>query len=179
MIAASVEDQQDARPEATYPSVSLAYEWVLPSYQMAVQRWDSIDSRIQSIITFGSTVTVAVPTFLRAIAGASVDFHSIWFALAMLMFGIYVILGLATRAFGYLRLLGPQRLHDRLLHLDQSEFQRTVLYWAGVHFVRNIDRVKRKGHVLTAMTWLFVLEAGFLIWWSISQIRAAPPEIAV
>jgi hypothetical protein len=50
-----------------YPSLELAYEYVLPSYEWAMSRSDMLEQRLQDSITLITTVTLAVPVLATAI----------------------------------------------------------------------------------------------------------------
>jgi hypothetical protein len=68
--------------EQTYPSVDLAYQIAVASYDSAVKRLDTIDGRIQTILAFIVSVTVAVPS----IGGArGISFNSVWFISAVVV----------------------------------------------------------------------------------------------
>src|SRR5256885_2190692 len=68
-----------------YPSVDLAYQIAVDSYDALVKRVDSIDGRLQKMLALFAPVTATVPV-IGAARGLS--FHSNWFygALAAMVF---------------------------------------------------------------------------------------------
>lgn len=50
-----------------YPSVELAYDFVLPSYQMLATRFEAADTRVTSFLTLVASVTLAAPLFAKTV----------------------------------------------------------------------------------------------------------------
>ena len=147
-----------------WPSVDLAYGFVLPAYQWAQQRLDAVDSRIQTLQAFAASITIAAPVFAAAIV-TDIQFDSIWFVLALGAFGITVVTGAIARAWGTVQIISPQRLYQAWLHLSEWEFKKNAIYWAGEHFETNRTLVNGKGWVPMGMTAAFLAEAVFLLIW--------------
>lgn len=120
-------DRPSSASRERWPSVDLAYGFVLPSYQWAQQRLDAVDSRIQTLQAFAASITVAAPVFAAAIV-TDIQFGSIWFVLALCAFGITVVAGAIARAWGTVQIISPQRLYQAWLHLSEWEFKKNAVY---------------------------------------------------
>jgi hypothetical protein len=150
------------KKEQTYPSVDLAYQIAIASYDSAVKRLDTIDGRIQTILAFIVSITVAVPS----IGGArGISFNSGWFISALVATVAAIGIGIYARLVGDIQLLSPARLYDGWLHLPESEFKKNLIYCAGQDFRANTALVQRKWNLMVWVIILFLLEAlGLLVW---------------
>jgi hypothetical protein len=153
-------------PQATWPGATLAYDFVLPSYQWAIARYEAVDSRIQTLQAFIVTVTLGLPTLANLI-GKNISFASWWFIIACSFAIMAVTIGLIGRARGSLALVPPQILYDKWLHKQESEFRKDMVYFAAEHFEQNTNLVNWKGRLVTMMTTVVLLEAGLLLVWMI------------
>ena len=61
--------------EEEYPSVDLAYDLAVRSYDLAVSRADSVDSKIQSLISLSCALTFAIPIAARSLYLARISHH--------------------------------------------------------------------------------------------------------
>ncbi|KKN05538.1 hypothetical protein LCGC14_1086240 [marine sediment metagenome] len=86
-------DDPDAL-RSEWPGVEEAYAFVLPSYQWMVTRLEAADSRIQTLLAFIATVSLAMPTLL----GASLDQLAVRWALALGALAIVVFVVALTAA---------------------------------------------------------------------------------
>jgi hypothetical protein len=161
--------EQAEAPEATWPGVHLAYEFVGLSYAWILQRLDAIDSRIQTLQAFAASVTLAAP-ILAASVIKDVDFRSPWFILALCVFVALVVVGAAARASGSVKLISPQVLYDQWLHYPEWEFKKNAVYWAGQHFDANRSLVNNKARAALGMTALLLIEVGLLLAWVVTQV---------
>jgi hypothetical protein len=157
----------ESDPEATWPGVKLAYDFVLPSYQWAITRFEAVDSRIQTLQAFIVTVTLGLPTIATLIF-KNISFTSWCFMIACGLAITAVVIGLVGRSWGGITLVHPQILYEKWLHRQEWEFRKDMLYFAAEHFEENTHLVNRKGRLVTIMTILFLIEAGMLFVWIIS-----------
>jgi hypothetical protein len=151
----------------SWPGVTSAQAFVLPSYQWAMSRYEAADARIQTLLTFVTTVTFAVPTLCRALR-PDLALNSPWFVKALLVATVIIGVGLVTRLRGGLILLSPMTLHRKWLGLDAAEFQRNVLYFAGEHFEANLAAVNRKANAEVLMAVGFAAELALFFAWVVT-----------
>jgi hypothetical protein len=160
-------------PEQKWPAVEEAYAFVLPSYQWAITRLESVDSRIQTLQAFILTVSTAVPAFVTTTLGKA-SLSSRWLVSALVIAGAAVLIGLVGRATGGIRVASPESLYTgKWLKKAVWEFKKDILYFAGKDFEANRKLVNWKGNLVTAMTWLFVVEVVLILMWILSAQRWA------
>jgi hypothetical protein len=147
-----------------WPSLDIAYAFVLPSYQLLTGRFEAADSRIVSLITMASSLAPAGPVFAKAIR-PNISFTSLWFITALVTFGVITFLGLLARIRGVLILPNPRILRQTALNKPEWRFKADALYLAGQHFDKNAHAINTKGNWSIALTALLVLEVGLFIVW--------------
>lgn len=152
-----------------WPSVGPAYDLAIASYQVAYQRLDAVDGRIQTLQTYVASVTLGVPVIVTAIE-SNPALDSIWFILAMLAFVGVFLIGASTKEFGSMKGISPTILYDEWLRIEEPEFKRTLIYWAGMHFEYHTKLINFKGWAANAMTGLFLLEGLMLVVWAVREI---------
>src|SRR5437660_1283893 len=82
--------------EEKWPGVEAAYDFVIPSYNFLVNRFEAADTRLTMLLTFGATITLGAPILGKAVQPAS-NFASAWFLLALASFMVSVVIGLIAR----------------------------------------------------------------------------------
>lgn len=150
------------------PALDLAYDLVAASYDWAIQRLDSMESRIQALMVFSASFLLTGPAVV-AIAADDVSFTSWWFYLAL----VTAIGNLATGAFfriwGEVRLPKP-RIESEWLNIGDDEFKWSTIYWANEHFSQNIRLINWKWKGVVLMTVAFLIETTFLTVWGLQQV---------
>ena len=148
-----------------YPSVDLAYEFVKPSYDWMLNRFQAIDSKIQGLLTFATAITAAIPVFAKAI---HVNFSSAWFYAAIIIYVLFAVLGIVGLRFGKVRLINPEILYNRWVNKTIWQFQKDGIYFAGKDFKDNKNLIERKSLFRDFMAILFVGEVLCVIVWVIT-----------
>ena len=146
----------DANNPGNYPSVHLAYPVAIEAYEWAVRRLDALDSRIQTILTLGASLTIAAPV---ALAALDINPRPIWILAAMGLFLIALFTGTHARLTGELVLLSPKTLHDEWLSFDEETFKRYLVFFSGKHLEKNRRLIMKRHKLLVAVTLLLFLEA--------------------
>ncbi len=151
---------------AEYPGIKFAYEFVLPSYTMMINRFEAADSRLTWLLTLSSTLTLAVPTILKA-AGPERTFHfeSYWFLAGMVLVGLSVSVGVIARVFGRLSLPDPMVHYKNSLHKDEWAFKKDAIYRAGEAFEQNAKVVRLKAGVAKGLLACLLAEIACLVVW--------------
>jgi hypothetical protein len=150
--------------EKDYPGVERAYDFVIPSYQWMMARYDSVDAKLQNAIAFVATITTTVPA-LSSLAGHKLNFRSQLFVWAIVLATVAVLIGMAGRAFGGLHLVDISKLYDEWLGSDDWEFKKDSIHYAAENFKRNLRLVNLKGHLASVVTLLFLVEMALLLTW--------------
>ena len=155
----------DEKLQQKYPSVDLAYELAVKSYDLAVSRADSMDSKIQSLISLSCALTFAIPIAARSLG---LDMNSRWFAAILLTFGATVLVGILGRFFLYkatLHVTDPGKLYQNNLHQSEWEFKKDFIYYAGSSFEKNTRLVDGRWWCAILMSFLLAVEAFWMAAW--------------
>jgi hypothetical protein len=163
-VAPKLGEAEVEKLKTLYPSVDLAYQIAVDSYDALVKRVDSIDGRLQTMLALFATVTATVPV-IGAARGLS--FRSNWFygALAAMVFA--TIMTAAARLAGHVELLDPNKLNiDFWLRRSEWEFKNLIIQAAGQAFAANKSLVSRKWLCTILVTITFFLGAACLALWA-------------
>jgi hypothetical protein len=150
--------------EEKWPSVDVAYGFVLPSYQLLVGRFEAADNRIASLMTLASSVMVAVPILARAVT-PDISFRSPWFIAALVVFALIMVCGLVARIKGVLVLPNPGIIHATGLSKPEWKFKADALHISGQHFDANARAINAKGNWSIWLTALLALQIVWLVAW--------------
>ena len=114
----------ESTPDAQlWPGVNRAYDFVIPSYQLLAGRFEAADTRLTSLLTFISTLTLAVPIFVKNIR-PDISFTSPFFLFGIMIFLLGAILGVIGRVTGGLMLPDPMVLYEKHLQSSEWEFKK-------------------------------------------------------
>jgi|SRR5579885_528972 hypothetical protein len=155
--------------EKANPSVGLAYQFALASYDAAQKRLEVVERRLQEILGFAVTISLGV---IAVHANKNVSFDSWLFRAAMTACLAGLFIGTYGRVFGYLILINPAILKDKYVELPESVFKNYFLHNAATHWRANADLVNRKGMFTSIAVVCFVLETILLILWSAVSARS-------
>jgi hypothetical protein len=87
---------QNIDERAAWPAVDSAYDFVVPSYQMVMSRFEAADNRLTALITFASSITLGGPLFAKAVR-PGIEFSSPVFWIAMACASLGVVCGVIGR----------------------------------------------------------------------------------
>ena len=147
-----------------WPSVDVAYGFVLPSYQLLAGRFEAADHRLTSLLSIASGLTLAAPILARAVT-PEITFTSRLFIAGLLLFAVIVVLGLVGRIIGVLTLPDPMVHYKMSLHEPEWVFKKNAIYFAGLHFESNANAINRKSNVAILITLLLVAQVFcFALW---------------
>ena len=116
--------------EEKYPSVGLAYDIALKSYDWSIQRLNAVDDRIDKLLTWISSITLGVVAFVGTKGPVNAFRCNAFFLLSMIIFAITVCFGLYTRHQGSLKLISPRKLYG-VLHESSFEFRKNTRCFPG------------------------------------------------
>lgn len=145
-----------------WPAVKRAYDFVLPSYQAALTRFEAADGRLTFIIGHLSTVTLAAPAFARVLR-PDISFAAVPFLAAMACAGVAAYLAVVARLRGRVTIPNPGRLFDPAHRESEWEFQRNAVYFAGKHLEENQGAIARKSEAVAQATALLFAEVFALV----------------
>lgn len=154
----------ERKPEEAWPSVSLAYDLAIPTYGLTSERLSVVEGRLQSVLGYAATVTLAVPVLASALIKEP-NFGSPWFIAGVLMFFVIAAVGIPFLNIGDLRVISPHLLYDKYLHYSEWEFKKNILYFTGQNFDKNAGLVNGKGRVVTLLSVFLLFEILLLVVW--------------
>lgn len=149
--------------EKNYPSIELAYQASLKSYDQLLQRYEAVQSALDKMITLTVTISGAVVTYItQSHKGIQVD-------CAFLLAIIFLICSLGTAFYGKMKwaikLPDPSKVYESQTHKPRWEFMKDMLYTAGRDFKDNNDMILRKWECQKSSLILFCAEIIFLSVW--------------
>jgi hypothetical protein len=152
--------------ESEWPSVRIAYDFVIPSYQFLVTRFEAADTRLTALLTFISTLTLGVPVLAKSVR-PDISFTSPIFIFGMAIFVLAAVLGVIGRISGGLMLPDPSIIYEKFLADSEWEFRKDQLYFAGENFYTNWDAIRKKSNMSVALTIALLVEvAAFAVWFA-------------
>lgn len=150
--------------EEKYPGVSVAYDFVGPSYQLLAMRLEAHVGRLQTLMQFAATITLGFPVLAKAM-NEKILFWSAPFVGAVGFFIVLMIVGIVARDTGTLVVVDPSRLYENSLHLTPHALKQDLVYFAGQHFRNNNATIVRKSNYGRVMSALLLAEVLSLVWW--------------
>lgn len=115
--------------EKDFPSLELAYNIAIASYETSQKRMDAVDSKTQSLTALCITSFIALPTIARA---WNVTFQSFFFYASMLLIFVSIIFSIISLRVGTVDRLDPSKLwDDEWLDYPRGQFMKDAIYHAG------------------------------------------------
>lgn len=151
--------------EKNYPSIELAYQASLKSYDQLIQRYEAVQSALDKMITLTITISGAVITYItQSQKGIQAD-------CALVMAVIFLICSLGTAFYGKLKwgikLSDPSKVYESQTHKPKWEFMKDMLYTAGRDFKENNAMILRKWKCQKSSLLFFCAEIAFLTVWAL------------
>ena len=147
-----------------FPAVEVAYDFVVPSYQLMTSRFEAADTRLTTLLTIVSSLALGVPLFTQSV-NENISYASPLFILAMVFAIAAAVIGVVGRVRGRIMLCNPGVLYDKGLKESAWEFKKNALYFAGQHFTANKQAIDDKGKLTRYMTVAMLLSVlAFILW---------------
>ena len=152
-------------PKEEYPSICLAYDIALRSYDVLFERITAFNNKIQTLMSVSCSVT-----FAAVIAGKALELNmkSVWLVLILTVFAltIYVSLHALFRVKkGNLITLDPKILFESYSDLSTREFKRAITEHAGGHFEHNSALLLNKWKCANRISALILIEVVLFVLW--------------
>ena len=146
----------------------MAYDIALGSYVSVREQWESVHRRLDTLLSFVTTVTIAAPVAAQAVLDHA-DFESPIVVSAGTVYVVIVLIALIARSFGAIQQISPRELHENWLNYAEEEFREGIIDWAGEHNDHAQVLIGRKNLAANVMALLFVAEALLLIAWIVTM----------
>jgi hypothetical protein len=150
--------------EALYPAVEPAFTFVVPTYQLMVNRLEAVDTRLTALMTAVSYVTLGIPVFATTIR-KDLSLQTPLFRWALVCACVAFLCGLLGRSMGGVILPNPKVYFEKNLGDKQWEFKKNAIFFAGQHFDENAKTIRTKGYWATAVSLAFFGEISSLALW--------------
>jgi hypothetical protein len=151
-----------------FPSLDLAYEIAIDSYELLIKRIDALDSRLQNMLTFSITLLVAVPTVAKL---REINFNSCCFVLGISYLIFSIVVAFYARLMGNIKVLKVKKIYENNLHLNESQFKHDIICWAQFDQEANIGLLKKMWELSVVSIILFALGLGLLALWVAVAVR--------
>lgn len=155
-----MENLKSKEQEKEFPSVELAYPLAVSAYELMQKRYDTIHSRLQTLLGFITLITLGVITIASK---KNLDFSSYWFIAAIFLY--FVSIGIYGQQIGKLQMLNPSILFKEWLHWENWEFKKNLIFWSGEGFTANSSLINRKGNISSICSIIFAFEVLSLVFW--------------
>jgi hypothetical protein len=149
-----------------FPSIPLAYELAIASYETLLKRLENVDGKIQSVVTISVTVMALSPALATA---RSLSFRSPWFLLAMVAATAVLGFGSYARLWGTPHVLNPNELFNEFLDYQPIDFMKNMIDCCGQDFDHNKNILSRKWRLSVLITGLFFLQVLALVAWAAAR----------
>lgn len=156
-------------PAELTPTQDAIYSLSVASYPEAQRCIENQDKRLQELVVFASTLTVAAITLS---AGRGLKFDSIWFLCATASYALGVIVALIARLTGTLKIVSVAALSENCMDMEDGEFKRNYIRNAAKNGEANHRLVVRKWRCAAGAAICFLIEVGFLIFWATGGFRS-------
>ena len=140
-------EEKPFNPDEYYPSLNLAYEVSLLTYDWAIRRLQDVERRIDNLLIVGLSGTVALPIIAQATSEepkSLIEFATWPGILAILFFMAALFMGVVARQIGHVTLINPQRLYEGYIRKEQWDFRRHIIYYAGKTHITNAELIQTK-----------------------------------
>lgn len=149
--------------ESDFPGIELAYPIARESYEVLIKRLDGLDGRIQSMIAYASTVTLAIPAIT---AGKGLSYKSPLFIAAMIIFVAAISIGIYARLRGVIKIVSPRILFEHHLNSSEWQFKKDFIFYAGENQDLNNKLMFWRSKMLNLMSFLLLVEVVLLAAWA-------------
>lgn len=158
--------------EQSYPSLPLAYELIMPTFDIVLKRLEAVERRVDNILRFGITFSLAVGGTVVAIQSTLENavlfpgtFGLIVGLTTILLFLTFLIIGMSARTFGKVQMLDLSVLYESYIQSDINEYRQSILYRASRMIEYNQKLINRKAGIADWVVLLFVLELTTSLAW--------------
>jgi hypothetical protein len=161
------EKVESASGRERWPAVDKAYDFVIPSYQLMVGRFEAADNRLTSLLSLAATLTLAAPIFAKNVQ-PTISFASPLFVLGMVLFLLGSAAGICGRVIGGVKLPDPMVIYENYLEDSEWEFKKNQIFFAGRHFDYNVQAIRKKGNASLFVSVVLLLEVVVFTAWIIN-----------
>ena len=150
--------------EEQYPSIDIAYDIALKSYETTMKRSDVADDGIDKLRTLITTINLAFLAWIISTAKVGAMFNA-WFILSLYIYFSTIVISIIAKSANGIILVDPKIIYNKYLHFSKWEFKKNIIYWAGEHYKINGEMVANKAKYIVCIFSLFLLEVVTMGYW--------------
>lgn len=150
-------DEQEKNLEVDYPSIDAAFQFVLPSYQMMMARFDAADSRTQTLLGLAGGFTGGILALAKGQAWNAAA------AVALITLFLMVACVTIARVLIQIEIPDPGRIHNKHLVRGPLEFKRYLIEAAGRSFTNNSRKLFWRSRLSDIVLVGFVIEISVVL----------------
>jgi hypothetical protein len=159
--------EKEANKEEKFPSRELAYEIAMRSYDLLTKRHEVIDAKIQSSLTVGLTLFVALCTFAKF---KNIPFNMKSFIFAAVFIILSILINLYSRVYGEVQHIDPGIVHKKWIEKDIISFQVHAVYFAGEAYQKNKQVLHNKWLMhITSLLFYSISILLLILWLALHQ----------
>jgi len=151
-----------------WQALEVAFSFVIPSYGWMATRYDSANSRLQGLVAFVTSFTFGTIVLVSSVI-EDPDYLDGMFVAAVVVAGLSIIVGLASRFLGDVELPDPGFDIEELAK-STRDFKARMLKYASGHFEHARCVINSKSFVAGVVSGLFVVEVAILAVWALRQL---------
>ncbi len=145
--------------EKTYPSVGIAYELAIKSYDWVIKRLELMDDRIDKLIALMTGISLALISYNKT------DFQNCFFYYLISAYIVATIAGLKGKHSGQVKIVSPTKLFSQWLHFSQWEFKKNAIYKAGEDYDSMSKTLASKNRWFVTAIIFYMIEIILLTLW--------------
>lgn len=153
-------------PTDQFPSVPVAYELSLRAVDISIRRYDNQDANLERIITWITTVTTTLLTFVAS--GKiikDINYESPYFILGVILAVLSLTIAFIAKFSGEISTTNPKKLYEDAIEEEEIEFKKDHIYYFGQD-CDQMDAYTRKKWLFGVIAiLLFSLELMFFVIW--------------
>ena len=147
-------------------ALELSYQIAIRSYDVVINRITVMDGRILSLLALSSGITAAIPILVR---NSFLIKNTCFMVFLSLIFLTTVCLGIYALGWlkrGNIRDLDPRKIDKDYRGMQDEEFMREIIKYAGQHYERNAKLLISKWRCACVLSVLIVAETLLILVWA-------------
>jgi hypothetical protein len=147
---AEKQDQNDAHPSAV-----VAYDLSIKSYELTERRLVAVESRNEKILSYVSSLTLAVVAFLASSSSQNLNIKSCLFVIALICGFLSLLISLATMLLGRIIFFDIATIKNKWIHLKEVDFKKEMLIKSSNDFDTNYKVIEKKALATSIIGFLY------------------------
>jgi hypothetical protein len=156
--------------ELDHPSLGLAYDLAVKSYDMILKRAEVWGSNLDKAITWGTGLNAGIVALIITLHKNGTPKFTCTFWDATILFLLSLIVGFVTNFLGNYTLTDPNNLDDKWTTLSEKEFQFYYLRNAGINFKENEKFIRHKSYYSIGITMALIFSAILFVIWGMDGL---------